>query len=172
MIEGISISEISLLSGDMIMYKWAPWNFFKYGHARAFTDMGMTINHTPLSLNQWILFALYFYLIFLFQLLPSAMFWYVLFLFENCHSFSVRTVFGNKTNLSACSYLDAKDFFQLPVRQCLPFCVLWLNSHTCSGVEEAFSRVLQLHPARECPCMACHHPIQGLNNCFISYSPS
>lgn len=97
MIEGISISGISLLSGDMIMYKWAPWNFFKYGHARAFTDMGMTINHTPLSLNQWILFALYLYLIFLFLLLPSAMFWYVLFLFENCHSFSVRTVVTKPT---------------------------------------------------------------------------
>lgn len=107
--EGISISGISLLSGDMTMHKWASWNLFKYGHARAFTDMGVTINHTPLSLNQWILFALYFYLIFSFYCCLLQCF--------DMFCFSLRTAIASQWGL----YLVTKPTFLLQLPGCKGF---------------------------------------------------
>lgn len=80
--------------------------------SEAFTVKGVAISHTFLSLYQWILLALYFYLI-LYLLVSSERLWYALLVFEE------TTIMASQWGL----YLVTKPAFLLQFPGCKGF---WL----------------------------------------------
>lgn len=93
-----------------------PETSCKDSHARrtwAFTVKGVATSHTPLSLNGWILLALYFYLIFHLLLLSPGMLWYALLVFGE------RIAMGSQWGL----YLVTNPAFLLQFPGCKGF---WL----------------------------------------------